>query len=126
MLKRITLYWLPVLAWATLIFYVSSQPSLPQLQDPWWELLLKKGGHLAEFAVFAWLLMRALQNPARVGARAYLWSLGITILYAASDEFHQWFVPRRHPSPIDLTIDAAGAGLALLAYWLVGRRRQPP
>jgi VanZ family protein len=126
MLKRITLYWLPVLAWATLIFYVSSQPSLPQLQNPWWELLLKKGGHLVEFAVLAWLLMRALQNPARVGGRAYLWSLSTVILYAASDEFHQWFVPGRHPSPIDLTIDAAGAGLALLAYWLVSRRRQPP
>ena len=38
----------------------------------------------------------------------------LAILYAASDEFHQSFVPGRGPSVIDVGIDAIGAGLGLM------------
>jgi VanZ family protein len=34
-------------------------------------------------------------------------------LYSATDEFHQSFVPGRHPAVTDVMIDAAGAALTL-------------
>ena len=40
------------------------------------------------------------------------------VLYAASDELHQGFVAGRHPSALDVAIDASGALLALV---IVGR-----
>jgi VanZ family protein len=43
-------------------------------------------------------------------------------LYAASDEFHQSFVPSRGPAVGDVLLDTEGATAAQLAMWLVLRR----
>ena len=46
----------------------------------------------------------------------------LAILYAASDEFHQSFVPGRHPDPMDVLIfDNLGAIFAMLAATLAFR-----
>ncbi len=38
----------------------------------------------------------------------------MAVLYAATDEFHQAFVPGRHPSPVDvLLFDGGGAAILL-------------
>ena len=37
-----------------------------------------------------------------------LWSILIGVAYAASDEFHQSFIPGRGPSIRDVCIDSAG------------------
>jgi len=44
--------------------------------------------------------------------------------YAASDEFHQLFVPSREASVLDVLIDTAGAVFALLLIWFIGRWRR--
>lgn len=79
----------------------------------WW--LFVKGWHFFEFAVLALLIRRA-------GARA-VWSLSIAVIWAALDEWHQTFVPRRGGHITDVLIDAAGAGVALLACEAVALRR---
>ena len=38
----------------------------------------------------------------------------LAVAYAASDEFHQSFVPNRHPSPLDILIDSIGIASATL------------
>jgi VanZ family protein len=48
----------------------------------------------------------------------------LVILYAASDEFHQSFVPSREASVLDVLIDTAGSVLALLFLWVIGRWRR--
>jgi VanZ family protein len=54
-------------------------------------------------------------------------SAGLVLLscaaYAASDEFHQSFVPSRTASLRDVTIDLCGATLAVLLYWSIAPRR---
>ncbi len=47
---------------------------------------------------------------------AYRWILALfmAILFALSDEFHQSFVEGRNSSLVDVTIDTAGAALALM------------
>ena len=45
-------------------------------------------------------------------------------LYAASDEFHQMFVPTRTAHVTDVLIDTAGGAAGLLAMWWYGRWRK--
>ena len=107
--------WGPVVAWAALIFVLSSIPALGTGLGTW-DLVLRKLGHFAEFGVLGALLLRALRDvPAAV-------LLGAA--YAVTDEVHQLFVSGRQGSPLDWLIDAAGvvAGVAL-ALRLAARTR---
>ena len=110
--------WLAVIGWMALIFFLSSQPQLPSPPDPLADLIFKKGAHFTVYAVLAVLWLRVLP-PSR-----WTWALpwGFTVLYAASDEWHQSFVPGRHPQPTDVLIDAAGATAGLLLFWWQLRR----
>ena len=101
--------WAPVVAWAGLIFGLSSIPDLGTGLGTW-DLVLRKIAHAAEFAVLGFLLLRA------VGRDGIALALGIA--YAASDELHQHFVPGRQGSPLDLLIDAIGVTVGVYAYRL--------
>jgi VanZ family protein len=99
--------WLPVLAWAGVIFAFSSIPSLSSGLGNW-DYALRKGAHMTEYAILAGLLVRATGS--------YAWAFGLAVAYAATDELHQTFVRGRHGSPIDVGIDAVGA-LIELGVW---------
>jgi VanZ family protein len=105
--------WLPVFAWAAVIFAFSSIPSLSSGLGVW-DTVLRKGAHVSEYAILGALLYRAL------GVEAL--ALAVGIAYAATDEFHQHFVRGRHASPIDVGIDAVGVALGMLV-WLRLRQR---
>jgi len=106
-------YWLPVLAWAGLIFALSSVPSLRSgLPEPG-DFVLRKIGHMVEYAVLALLLRRALRAHGLAQQRDGLLAASLALLYAMLDEYHQSFVPGREGSPRDVLIDAFGIGLAL-------------
>jgi VanZ family protein len=105
--------WLPVLAWAALIFALSAIPSLSSGLGGW-DLVLRKAAHITEFAILGALLVRAL------GEAAPAFVVGVA--YAASDEWHQSFVDGRVGSPVDFAIDAAGVAVAV-ALW--ARYSQP-
>lgn len=106
--------WLPVVAWMGLIFFLSAQPDLPHPKAGVADLLISSGGHVFVFGVLAVLWVRGL------GERRHAWlvALVLTVLYAFSDEFHQAFVPGRHPDPLDLVCDGLGAALGLGLLWL--------
>jgi VanZ family protein len=103
-----------VVAWAGLIFALSSVPDLGTGLGRW-DLALRKVAHAAEYAVLGALLARALRNPG-VAALA-------GVLYAVSDELHQAFVPGRMGSPLDVAIDAVGV-LAGVLVWERTRARR--
>lgn len=50
--------------------------------------------------------------------KLYLISLAIAVLYASSDEFHQYFVPGRSAQITDVMIDSAGALAGVVIYYL--------
>jgi VanZ family protein len=118
--------WLPVLAWAGLIFAFSATSNLRFTPEPASDFLVRKAGHMFVFGVLAVLLWRALASSSV--RRAMLWSLALAVLYAASDEFHQSFTAGRHPSPVDVGIDSVGVLLALAALpvWPRLWSRLPP
>jgi VanZ family protein len=102
---RVLSAWLPVVAWAGLIFALSSIPDLGTGLGGW-DLILRKLAHAAEFAILGVLLLRALEQ-----AWAAFW-LGAA--YAVTDEIHQAFVPGRVGSPLDVAVDAAGVAVGVV------------
>jgi VanZ family protein len=141
-------YWLPALIWMALIFSASSDTNsfahssriiapllhwlFPQMPDDTLYLIVlfvRKCAHLTEYAVFALLLWRALRKPVKNDPRPWIWrearlALLIVALYAASDEFHQSFVPTRTGLVSDVFVDTAGGAAGLLALWAFGRRQK--
>lgn len=102
------------LLWMGGIFWLSAQPDLPHAPEPWLDRVLRKGGHAVLFGVLALLYLGALQGDGPPSPRDRWLALGLTVLYALSDEFHQSFVPGRTPSLWDVLIDGVGAVLALV------------
>ena len=106
--------WIPVALWAGFIFYLSSVPNLRFMKNDLLDFVVRKVGHMGVFGILARLFTRAL-----TGSTWWSWkkiftaSLVLTFLYACSDEYHQAYVPGRHPSSKDVAIDTFGAWLAL-------------
>jgi VanZ family protein len=105
------LRWVAVVAWAAVIFALSSIPSLSTHLGTW-DTILRKGAHMTEYAILAVLLVLAS------GSRAAAFTLAVA--YAGSDEWHQTFVRGRHGSPVDVGIDAVGV---LIGLWALTRVR---
>jgi VanZ family protein len=83
----------------------------------------RKLGHLSEYALLAWLVWRAIRRPVKRDSRPWNWAeaglaLAVVFAYAASDEFHQIFVPTRTPLISDVLIDTSGGAFALAVLWL--------
>ena len=106
--------WLPVVAWAALIFAFSSVPDLGTGLGGW-DLVLRKVAHAAEYAVLGALLAQA-------AGRARL-AVALGTLYAVSDEVHQSFVPGRVGSPLDVALDAVGVVVGVVLWQTVRTRR---
>jgi VanZ family protein len=91
--------WAPVVAWAAVIFTLSSIPDLGTGLGGW-DLVLRKIAHAAEFALLAALLVRAVRRPGL--------AIALGVAYAVTDELHQSFVPGRAGAPLDVLIDSVG------------------
>ena len=128
--KKFLFYWLPVCAYAGLIFYFSSQSVVPTTQVtpeiPDWAL------HMTEYAVLGLLLFRAFGKSENLplGALSGLSKiLKVAILatlvagvYGMTDEMHQYFVPGREMSAADAFADFLGCAVAVVAVALISSK----
>jgi VanZ family protein len=90
---------------------------------------IRKSAHVTEYAILSMLLWRSFSHRLKKNSHAWSWRLAGWVLlvvaaYAATDEFHQSFVPSRMASPWDVLIDTVGAALGLLVLWIFGRWRK--
>ena len=139
-------YWLPVVLWMSLIFGMSTNAGSTQntsriigpilrwfnpsvADETIWriQLVVRKTAHFTEYGILSLLLWRARRRPVGTDVQPWKWSevgfaLGLTVLFAITDEWHQSFVPSREGSLRDVLIDSAGALTALVCLWLLGRR----
>lgn len=85
---------------------------------------IRKFAHLFEYAVLAFLAVRAFSNSVMTVLRehAYLAALALVLLIAAADETIQSFDPSRTGSVADVAIDLAG-GLAVIVMFSLRARR---
>lgn len=140
-------YWVPVTAWVLLIFVMSGDlmsaehtsrffvpflrwiaPGISAESIASLQFALRKAAHLAEYAILALLLCRALFRGTnlqwtRPALFASAWIA--CVLVATGDEFHQAYFASRTGSPWDVLIDCAGAivGLAMYRLFWGARRR---
>jgi VanZ family protein len=100
------------------IFYLSAQPAIDHYA--WWQVVLRKIGHVTGYALltaaWAWALQGAVRRP-------LVWAVCIAFAYACSDEFHQTFVRGRDGTPRDVLIDAIGMTIAVV---LIRARQRSP
>ena len=152
-MKLFLKYWLPVLVWLGLIFIGSTDlmsaehtsriigpilrwfnPGISGQKIMQVQFFVRKVGHVSEYAILAMLLWRGLRRGTR-------WQMAMSTLrlrselvlfiavsflcaiFAASDEFHQSFVPTRTASPVDVVIDIIGALIGLTICVAVARRK---
>jgi VanZ family protein len=134
------LRWIPAILWMALIFFMSSQPggqsgNLSRLileylasigidmqawfgDNAFW--VIRKLAHFGEYFILFWLVLFGWGDFRRNKWKILL----LCILYAASDEFHQLFVPGRVGDWGDVAIDSTGAFTALGIRALFTRRKK--
>jgi VanZ family protein len=110
--------WLAPVVLMAVIFLFSAQPDLGTGLGTL-DLILRKIVHMLEYALLTFLWWRALRTRLSATTAAAL-AFALAVGYAATDEFHQSFVEGRHGTPVDVGIDAVGAGAAALVL----RRRE--
>lgn len=86
------------------------------------EKIIRKLAHFSIYTVVG-LLMMSLMSTYKLKQSKRIWtSLIVGVLYASSDEIHQYFVPGRSARVFDVMIDSAGVCLGIcivmFALWL--------
>lgn len=101
-----------VVLWLLLIFSLSSIPNARINENNSWDLIIRKTAHITEYAILFILVANSLKKEGL--KHSILVSFVFTVLYAASDEYHQSFVAGRGPSPMDVVVDTIGASLGFI------------
>ena len=113
-MKRLVSLWLPVVLWCGVIFGLSNIPHL-RFTTAWWDYPLRKLAHMVEYGILALLFARALKGSTTWSRRTiFALALSFSVLYAATDEYHQTFIAGRHGTPRDVIFDTVGATVALI------------
>lgn len=141
MSKHKTLSWSAMIIWMALIFFLSHQPATDssELSSGVTELILaaaekiipdirehmdvlhhivRKNAHFTIYLVLGGLVLNALKQSGVSKYRAPFSAMAVCFFYAASDEFHQMFVPGRGPALGDVLIDSAGAAVGIIILLL--------
>jgi len=108
---------LPSVGWLWKLRYLYSQSPLGGLFG------FDKIQHFLEYAVFGFLIARAVQilsDPKRRSVRIWLVATLLGAAFGATDELHQYFVPHRDSSVGDLVADTLGTAFGA-ASWLTLR-----
>lgn len=103
--------WGPVVAWAGIIFYLSSIASIPGASFMLVDFVIKKSGHMAIYAILYYLIVRALEQRTK---RNFVLAFVLVAVYGASDELHQAFVAGRSATLMDVGFDSLGASLMFI------------
>lgn len=135
--------WLPVILWAGLIFYFSTEtfsfsktegffsewlrwllPEISPAQFMTLHLVSRKVAHGFEYFILAILLLRAQRrgDQSKPASWPIARTLVLVLAYAASDEYHQSWVPDRTGSAVDVAIDTFG-GLCGV-FWICLRTQR--
>jgi VanZ family protein len=137
-------FWIPALIMAGLIFFFSSQPGEDSSKlsgsllheillaisrffpsDPnaepnllllnRLEFLLRKTAHVTEYTILYLTVLLGLSPRKFSRKRWALTAFLITVCYACTDEFHQYFVLDRSARITDVIIDSIGSSIVTLS-----------
>lgn len=95
------------------VIFAASSTSLPQEAGgiPDWV------SHAVVYLILSVLVCRALAGGFRsLSPRGVVLAVALSGVYGVTDEYHQSFVPDRHPEAADVAKDLVGAALGGLLY----------
>lgn len=125
-MKEILQRYGPAVAWAILLFVLSSISDLtaPVLIFTWDD----KIHHAAAYVPLGFLLLRGIVGKGKCTRQALWLAIIIGALYGVSDEIHQYFVPGRLMDWTDAVADAVGVtlGSGIFYKWRVYRLSRQP
>jgi len=109
--------WLIIFSWATIIFILSSIPNPPQplTGDELFLFILTTTEHVIEYGILGFLLFYGFRGLGKDSRKAIFLAIIFAAAYGATDEIHQFFVPTRESSILDLAADTFGGALGALA-----------
>ena len=81
------------------------------------DYITRKAAHFTEYCILGLLVLNMLKDYKKINVKTIILAILICVLYATSDEIHQYFVPGRACQFIDVVIDTAGASLGVLLYY---------
>ncbi|MBI5234422.1 MAG: VanZ family protein [Deltaproteobacteria bacterium] len=119
-MKKILSYWAPIFVYMAGILVLSLAPEAqtPQILE------IDKILHLGAYGVMAILWLRAF-DTLKIGAKtALLISVSIVIVFGATIEFAQGYVPERKASLADGLANAVGAFAGAWLYRLITDRKK--
>lgn len=132
----------PLFLWIGVIFFLSSNsgsmtetssfiepilrflfPNSPAETIQFYHGHIRKGAHLTEYAVLAFLAFRAFSRSSGRGlvTLRYILPLVLVAVIACLDEFNQSFEVSRTSSGWDVLLDIAGGAAMILVLWLFKR-----
>ncbi len=103
--------WLTLTSWSLSLLYMATIFSLSAQSDLSLPLTGSGGSfflHMVEYGILGLLLSWALVNSG-IKRRLVFYVFLIGLFYGITDEFHQYFVPGRIASLLDLTADGLGS-----------------
>lgn len=80
--------------------------------------VVRKSAHFTEYLLLAVAFVFHFILWRKTGWKLFIWSVGLTSFYAATDEFHQLFVNGRSAQVRDILIDTMGAMIGFLVFCL--------
>ena len=118
-LRRFLIFRVPLVVYMGYIFFMSSGPVEAEVFSHFADYVL----HAAAYGVFYVLAHWAVHEglPLAAGRGGYWLPWFVTVLYGASDELHQSFVPSRQCSAADLLADAVGGLLGIVGLLALRR-----
>lgn len=81
--------------------------------------IIRKTAHFLEYTLFGFLTARSF----KLRNKSAWFAVPFCALYAATDEFHQTFIPGRSGELTDILLDTAGATFGVAIYWLTHRKK---
>ena len=133
--KKKIIRWILVILWMSFIFFMSNQPAEVSSQQSDFAVqlfnilgidfnsyfgnlatfIIRKSAHMTEYFILFLLWYRVFLLYVD-NKKAKFYTLLLVFMYAASDEFHQTFVPGRSGEFKDVMIDTFGG---LIAYIVI-------
>lgn len=108
--------------WALTILVLTS---IPRLQPPDLGIhFTDKLAHAGVYGIFAFFLIRSFRYSRRFQTRAAQATCVSAVLFAALDEWHQYYIPGRFAEVADFLADCLGIGLVLIVYFLWKRNQK--
>ncbi len=138
------IWWSLIVIWCGFIFFQSNQPAhissaesgifvdlMDGMLTPFigrgdreiYSFIIRKTAHFTEYFILGLLLFKGFFSEGKL-KKAFVVSFFAGLLYAVSDEIHQYFIPGREMRAFDVFIDSLGV-IAGLGLSLVFNNKKP-